>query len=232
MSNKVLCLHGFLQNGKIFSDKSSALRKLLKKNGFELDFIDAPIELEQKDLPFEIEEDKWEEIVNAGINKAWMYHTSISKDLNIEKALEVVSKRIEENGPYVGIIGFSQGASISAIIANTIKSKYKQDYFKFAIHISGYTFTEPKEENSDKLVITSKYLEDFTPPIDDPEYKTKNIIIYGSNDNSVPAVRSEYLAALYPDELKSVYKHEGGHFVPTKKDFINPIIEVVKESVA
>jgi dihydrofolate reductase len=234
MSNKVLCLHGFLQSGKVFSEKSSGLRKLLKKSGLQLDYIDGPITLTQKDLPFEVDDEKWNEIVNADINKAWFYHDSISKNLNIEKALSTISKHIEDNGPYIGIIGFSQGAAMSVIVSNIIKSKYGKDYFKFAVHIAGYTFTEPRDlenPNPDDLVITSQYVDHFTPPLDDPEYKTENIIIYGENDNSVPGKRTEYLANLYPEVLKMVYKHDGGHFVPNKKDFLRPLVEEIEKAL-
>lgn len=57
---KLLFLHGFLQNGKVFSEKSSGIRKLLKKANVQCDYIDAPVLLEMKDLPFEMDDEKWQ----------------------------------------------------------------------------------------------------------------------------------------------------------------------------
>jgi dihydrofolate reductase len=189
--------------------------------------------LEKKDLPFEVDDDKWREIVEAGVNRAWFYHDSVSKNLDLTEAIETVVKHIKENGPYDGIFGFSQGAAVSTIIANSIKSypelEGTQDYFKVAIQVSGYSFTEPKPD-SDELQITEKFAQSFTVPADD-SYHTKSIFIYGSNDNSVPGARSQYLAAMYPDDKKATFEHDGGHFVPNKKDFLKPVVEDVENAL-
>lgn len=233
MATKILCLHGFLQSGKVFSEKSSGLRKLLKKANIQLEYIDGPVVLEKKDLPFEVDDDKWAEILESGVNRAWFYHDSVSKNLDLTDALAAVVQHIKENGPYDGILGFSQGAAVSAIIANNIKTYSElegvQNYFKVAIHVSGYSFTEPKPE-SNELQITEKYVKQFTAP-DDPTYITKNIFIYGSNDNSVPSVRSKYLANLYPEDKKITFEHDGGHFVPNKKDFLKPVVEEIEKAL-
>lgn len=235
MSHKVLCLHGFLQNGKIFSEKSSGIRKLLKKLDIQLDYIDGPINLERKDLPFEITDDnKWNEIVEAKLNKSWFYHDDVSKNLDLTQGIKTVVEHIKEHGPYDGIIGFSQGAALTAIIANTI-TKYpeaKQPFFKFALTFSGYTFTEPSATDPNTLVITDKFVDSFKVPVEDPAYHTVNIVVYGANDNAVPGERSEYLSSLYPKgEQLHVFKHEGGHMVPNKKDFLKPIVDVIERSL-
>ncbi|KAH3673100.1 hypothetical protein WICMUC_003933 [Wickerhamomyces mucosus] len=227
--SKVLCLHGFLQNGKIFSEKSSGLRKLLKKSNIQLDYIDGPIELTRNDLPFIIDDDsKWNEIVQSNINKAWFYHSDNSNELNIDLALETVFNYISLNGPYDGIIGFSQGAAISCIIANTINSKLsKHGNFKFALHVSGYSFTDKDSQNLE-ININENFKDLFQI---DKDYQTKTLFIYGENDNSVPMNRSKYLANLYPNSIKLEYKHDGGHFIPNKKEFLRPIVEEIESSL-
>ncbi|CDR45629.1 CYFA0S19e01134g1_1 [Cyberlindnera fabianii] len=236
-SAKLLCLHGFLQNGKVFSEKSSGLRKLLKKANIQMDYIDGPVVLDRKDIPFELDDAKWQEIVDTGINRAWFYHDNVSKNLDLTEAIKTVVTHIKENGPYDGIVGFSQGAAVSTIIANTIKSYPElagiQDYFKFSLEVSGYSFTEPKPDAPEgELQITEKFRDAFTVPSDDPAFFTKSIFIYGSNDNSVPGVRSQYLAAMYPDDKKIVFEHDGGHFVPNKKDFLKPVVEAITSALA
>lgn len=41
-SLRVLCLHGYRQNGTMFREKTGSLRKLLKKHVAEFVYIDAP----------------------------------------------------------------------------------------------------------------------------------------------------------------------------------------------
>ena len=39
---RILCLHGYRQNGHMFREKTGSLRKLLKKQVAEFVYIDAP----------------------------------------------------------------------------------------------------------------------------------------------------------------------------------------------
>jgi serine hydrolase FSH1 len=39
---RILCLHGYRQNGTIFREKTGSFRKLLKKHVAEFVYIDAP----------------------------------------------------------------------------------------------------------------------------------------------------------------------------------------------
>jgi hypothetical protein len=39
---RILCLHGYRQNGNIFREKTGSFRKLLKKHVAEFVYIDAP----------------------------------------------------------------------------------------------------------------------------------------------------------------------------------------------
>lgn len=226
---KILCLHGFLQNGKVFSEKSSGIRKLLKKSNIQLDYIDGPTILDKKDLPFQIDDTKWQEILDASLNKAWFYHDDISQNLDISEAIKTVVNHIKENGPYDGILGFSQGAAVTAIITNTIKQLIPDhDYFKFSITFSGYSFTEPKPDSKELLQITEKFTSSFKVPND---LSTKCIFVYGKNDQAVPGERSKFLSELYPEEIRKVFEHDGGHMVPNKKDFLKPIVDEINEAL-
>lgn len=226
---RLLFLHGFLQNGKVFSEKSSGIRKLLKKANIQCDYLDASVSLGRTDLPFEMDDEKWQATQDAGVNKAWFYHSEISKELDLTDAVNTVADHIKVNGPYEGIVGFSQGAALSTILTNKITELVPtQPEFKISVIISGYCFTEPTPENKNQLRITEKFKSDFTPNKDS---KTKIIFIFGSSDQAVPAVRSKYLYDIYkrarPDspELLKAFEHPGGHMVPNKKDIVRPVVE-------
>ncbi|KAH3899017.1 probable Family of serine hydrolases 1 [Saccharomycodes ludwigii] len=230
---KLLCLHGFLQNAKVFSEKSSGIRKLLKKAGIQTDYIDGPVVLERKDLPFEMDDDKWQACLDANVNRAWFSHSEISKELDLSDSIKYVSEYIAKNGPYDGIIAFSQGAALATIITNQITTLVPtQPQFKVSVIISGYSFTEPDPEHPGQLRITEKFVKSFTP---NPERTTKMLFIYGSSDQAVPCQRSKYLYNIYEnsnvkDNLKA-FEHDGGHMVPNKKGFLRPIVEEISEAL-
>lgn len=231
MTTKILCLHGFLQNAKIFSEKSSGIRKLLKKLDIETKYIDGAVELEKKDLPFEIDDAKWKEVLDQDLNKAWFFHSNISKELDLTDAIAKVSDHIKEHGPYDGILGFSQGSALTAIITNQITQLVPgHPPFKFSVIFSGYAFTELVDESDESqgIQITEKYRDAFTVP---ENFSTKTIHIFGSSDLAVPAERSKYLFNLYPEEKKIAFEHDGGHFVPNKKQFLSPVVEEIKNSL-
>ncbi|CCH58814.1 hypothetical protein TBLA_0A10360 [Henningerozyma blattae CBS 6284] len=234
---RLLFLHGFLQNGKVFSEKSSGIRKLLKKQNIQADYIDAPVILDRKDLPFEMDDEKWEATKEAQVNKAWFYHSEISKELDLSQSIKYVTEHIKENGPYDGIVGFSQGAALTTIITNKITELVpSHPPFKVSLIISGYSFTEPDPAHEGNLRITEKFVDGFTPAKD---AETKMLFIYGNGDNAVPAVRSKYLLNIYKNaygpensvDLVKAFEHPGGHMVPNKKDIIRPVVEEISSAL-
>lgn len=250
---KFLCLPGYLQSGKVFAEKSSGLRKLLtKKLNYELVYIDPPTIIKTKeDLPFVLAADeneaneKWQLIVDNNLNRCWWVHTEDGRYEGFKEAMEYVVKHIQETGPYDGIIGFSQGAAMSAAVANTLGSFLpNHGHLKVAVLFSSFAFTLPinKDEtmsqiNSDvtdvdtykgKVELVSEYANFFAAPAD---FSTAIASVYGSEDAVVPAVRSEYLAQLYPPGTVTAFKHDGGHYLPNKKQFLNPIVEYIKHAV-
>ena len=226
-SLKLLFLHGFLQNGQVFAEKSSGIRKLLTKANIQCDYIDGPIILEKKDLPFEINGDKWQTIVDANMNRAWFYHSNISEDLDITKGINVVVSHIIENGPYDGIVGFSQGAALSTIIANRINKLIpNHPDFTISLSISGYAFTEPDPKEPGQLQIAEKFRQDYQPCFSN----THLSFIYGESDQAVSCTRTQYLINLckkagISESMIKVYSHPGGHMVPNKKSIIRPVVE-------
>ncbi|GMM54019.1 putative serine hydrolase [Maudiozyma humilis] len=231
---KLLFLHGFLQNAKVFSEKSSGIRKLLKKANIQCDYIDAPVMLEKKDLPFVMDDEKWQATLDADVNRAWFYHSEISHELDLSEAIAYVVKHIKENGPYDGIVGFSQGAALSTILTNKITTLLPEHpEFKMSLIISGYSFTEADPEHEGELRITEKFQDAFTPQ---PDSKTQLMFIYGEADQAVPCVRTKYLIDLYknagvPEDRISVFTHPGGHMVPNKKDIIRPVVEKIQKAL-
>lgn len=199
----ILCLHGFAQNGVVFSTKASGIRKMLKKAGYHTVFIDGPIELTPADLPFAASslgaDDKAEEVKFRG----WVY--TQAEKFDIQPSLDAVKKAYEEHGPFVGIMGFSQGSGIVGAILSSfnkvVDDEKASEHLKFAILYSGFIF-----ENK---LVEHYYKEKITIP---------TLHVIGELDTLVSNERSIALSELC--ENATVMKHPGGHYCPSTKDLL------------
>lgn len=210
----VLCLHGFAQNGAVFSAKASGIRKMLKKAGYHTIFIDAPIKLTPADLPFAASslgaDDKADEVDFRG----WVYTQADRFD--IQPSLDVVKKAYEEHGPFIGIMGFSQGSGIvGAIISSfneVVGDEKAIDSLKFAILYSGFKFDNESVQNYYEKRITLPTLH-----------------VMGELDTLVSNERSQVLADLCDNAV--VLKHPGGHYCPSTKDLLKTEVAWVSDVV-
>ncbi|KAG7661243.1 FSH1 [[Candida] subhashii] len=251
---KILCLPGFLQNGSTLAAKSSGLRKsMTKKLQLQLDFIDPYHRIQSKEevsFPFgptEAESQRvWESVVQKGNNCCWWDHQGPGNNVGLQDSVDYIIDHIRNNGPYEGIIGFSQGAAMALMITNSIRRLLpSHPDFKIAMFISCFCLTEPKrgsdwdnrdinykigdlEEFKKVVEISNDALEYTLPPND---LSTKIIVVYGENDNIVTPVRSKYAASVYSRENVSTFPHDGAHLVPNKKDFIEPILKAFNEQL-
>lgn len=247
---RILCLPGFLQSGSLLAEKSSGLRKLLtKKLNYELDYVDPPVVISNKEeLPFQLSADaeeadtKWKEIVEKNVNRCWWLHSPSDEYKGFDEAVKYLVKHIETNGPYDGIIGFSQGAAMSAILANSIEQLVPpHGPLSIAVIFSPFAFTVPKTPGEEMARINSevKDLQEYKSRAElNPKYSqffapkspsTKVVAVYGTEDAVVPPVRTEFLCSLYPEI--EVVKHDGGHYMPNKKLFLNPIVDFFKDAL-
>lgn len=249
-----MCLPGYLQSGKVFAEKSSGIRKILtKKYDCQLDYIDPPVLIPNKEeLPFVLSADeeeankKFSGLVDLNVNRCWWSHKSNPcRYEHFDEALAYVVNYIKENGPYDGIIGFSQGAAMAAIVANSIGELLpSHGNFKVAVIISGFAFVEPKNPEDDREKLNSEitevleYIKKVTPV---PGYEkyfqppkdsfTSVVLIYGANDAAVPTIRSRHLESLYDPKILKSFVHDGGHLVPNKKQFLAPVIDQIEAAL-
>ncbi|EGW31869.1 uncharacterized protein SPAPADRAFT_62479 [Spathaspora passalidarum NRRL Y-27907] len=255
MTKKILCLPGFLQNGSTFAAKSSGIRKqLTKKLNLQLDYLDPPQLIDSKDkisfplAPTEPEAQQvWQSIVDKGNNRCWWDHQGPGINVGLTESIDYVIKHINQNGPYDGIIGFSQGAAMALMITNSInKLLPSHGSFKLAMFVSCFVLTEPSGDRSPENIERINHeIEDFEefkqavkitddaeryciPPAD---LSTKLIFVNGSNDSVVTPIRSQYAESLYPEGKAKIFVHDGGHLVPNRKEFIEPIIKIFNEEL-
>jgi predicted esterase len=186
---RVLCLHGYQQNALHFKGRLSALGKKMKKLNIELCFIDAPIELLNDE---------------SKIMRAWWTRDEETKKYHgAYESLEYLENFCNQNGPFEGILGFSQGASMASLFLSAFQ---KTTTFKYAILIGGFIPRDPE--------IASRYYNETLLDVD-------SLHLFGEQDEIITADESRKLAKIF-DESRSVQVlHPGGHYIPLTSEFIH-----------
>lgn len=229
----VLVLHGYSQNGYIFSKRLGALRKEIKD--IDLVFVDAPHVLQPVDLinayarnstsNFDLnvpEADlQTSEIQDPLLTPRawWRPNPERTKGIGLPESLTVI-RDILKTRRFEGIMGFSQGAACAAIVAALLERPETYPPFlidgnpphppmKFCIAVSGFKLTDP-----------------ICDPLFSPSYSTPTLHVLGKNDVVVIEERTRKLIDVSSN--KRVEEHEGGHFVPTKGSWRKFLAEYIR----
>lgn len=188
---RILCVHGYRQSEKIFREKSGGFRKLFKRY-IDFVFLSAPHEIPEEINLARPEEDR---------ERGWWfskpdrsYHALDKTDISTgyEDSVALVKSTIASDGPFDGILGFSQGASFVSLLCTL----QKELHFKFAILIAGFKS------------MLSAHSEMYSAPIECPSFH-----VIGSTDGVIPSHCSEELMESFTSP--QVYRHEGGHYIPS-----------------
>lgn len=203
---KLLFLHGFTQSGSLFAKKTSALRKALQKQGYQCFYIDAPVELSAPDLPFDTS--NLDSSADTDWKSWWVTNQNKPDYYKLDKAFDSVRDAIEKDGPFDGVMGFSQGAAMAGVLCSQIHNLHeKQPPVKYGVLFCGFRIA-PEE-----------YQKFFEPPI-----ATNTLHVLGSLDTVVSEERSLGLWNACDEKTRTMIKHPGGHFVPNSKNFVTDII--------
>ncbi|KAM4546204.1 esterase OVCA2 [Fundulus diaphanus] len=218
---RVLCIHGYRQNGTSFREKTGSLRKLLKKQ-LELVYISAPLAVqtaatgevpnEENDsipAPKGNEEPRgwWFSDVQA---RSFSARQQCETSLGLDDSISVVREAVKAQGPFDGVLGFSQGAAFVAMLCSLQEQQLEPELnFRFAIIVAGF---RSRCEEHQKF---------YDAPLQIP-----SLHVFGLGDKVIPDGMSRDLLPSFQDP--QVLIHPGGHFVPaaaahrqTYQDFLN-----------
>ena len=193
---RVLCIHGYGQHSQGFRQKSGALRRAGKKYVAEWDFVeaklDAPIREELNEL-------------DSGGKAWWLWNRSTENPINTgwEESIDQLVQRLEENGPYDGCIGFSQGASMLSLLISEQQSRGTQ-WFRFACFIGGFV---PRMPAMRQRVLSLEH---------DTNMCTWHS--YGLADEIIRPSQSIELILVFGDKAVVCPPHQGGHLVSSTKE--------------
>jgi len=205
---KILCLHGYRQDADTFKDKMGGFRKSIK-NIAELVFVSAPLLIpveETSDAVYGNNIMRETECVKAG--RSWWFNSENqvfsskikSKDaVGFRDSLNTITDAFKSMGPFDGILGFSQGASLASLLCGLKERNEFSFNFHFVILVAGFQ----------SLVETHQYLYDRA-------ITTESLHIIGHNDTCIPKELSDNLTSKF--HSPTVVYHDGGHFVPTQTE--------------
>ncbi|KAK2873761.1 hypothetical protein FQN49_002089 [Arthroderma sp. PD_2] len=132
---RILMLHGYTQSGPLFHAKSRALEKHIQKNlpaySVVLSYPSGPIGLNPSDIPNFTPSSTTSAASNGGTPAddkpeafAWWRRSDFidpPEYVGIEKGLATVARVLVDEGPFDGVIGFSQGACLAAMVASLLE---------------------------------------------------------------------------------------------------------------
>ncbi|KAG1688860.1 hypothetical protein DVH05_026882 [Phytophthora capsici] len=197
---RVLCLHGYRQDGLKLRGRIAALRRTFKSS-VEFVCLDAPFE-----VPYEPTSEEHASNGETGESVKQLKWCDFTRDeesgqyllTRVEEAIEYVANFVKKEGPFDGIFGFSQGGSMASMILQRQVSTAESPFaFRFAFFVSAGAVGDPKYMSDVKVDIPSLH-------------------IIGETDAVVDNERSLALKDLFVNP--KVLMHPGGHYIPTNKE--------------
>ncbi|XP_066219621.1 esterase OVCA2 isoform X1 [Saccopteryx leptura] len=207
---RVLCLAGFRQSERGFREKTGALRKALRGRA-ELVCLSGPHPIvdaagsgpESGETnqapgrscpPEEQLRGWWFSEQEADVFSA-LQEPTVCRGL--EEALETVAQALNKLGPFDGLLGFSQGAALAALVCalgQAGDSRFSLP--KFIILVSGFC---PRGLGLPETILQG--------PLALP-----SLHVFGDTDRVIPSQESVQLASRFTGCI--TLTHSGGHFIP------------------
>lgn len=135
--------------------------------------------------------------------------------IGFEESVQLVKEVYERQGPFDGLLGFSQGAAFASLLCampqNSTGGFHLQ--FKFALLIAGFK----------SLLSAHSHL--YCTPVDIPTFH-----VIGVNDSVIPTLASEDLLSFCQGAV--VYRHSGGHYMPACPDLRSNLLHFLQPFVA
>lgn len=174
------------------------------------------------DLPFDTSASTFAAGDDSGAGGAdhrswWPYNVSKADHYTLGPALAAVRESIAKDGPFAGVIGFSQGAGLAGILCTCITDLAPpgsgQEALKFAVFYSGFRV---------RPAALQHYYDDNGP------ITTPSLHVLGSLDTVVSEERSMLLYEACGEESRRLLRHAGGHFVPNSKPMVQAVAEFIE----
>ncbi|KAI0021328.1 serine hydrolase FSH [Xylariomycetidae sp. FL0641] len=259
---KILMLHGYTQSGPLFSSKTKALSKLLVKALSPaplnlhpvLIYPTGPHMLRPQDIPGYQPSEEAGEDDETSDNWGWFRKDEASGLYRgFEAGMHTLARAISEAGGVDGVMGFSQGGALAALLASALERPPRAppasapspsptasapDWswlpavraanggrpLRFCVVYSGFWAPPPG--------LQWLYGEDGAAADeeeDDKKIRTPTLHYLGGLDSVVEEGRSRALIDRCKDPV--VLVHPGGHYVPVARDWVAPLVGWLRQRV-
>lgn len=216
---RIMALHGYTSNSYVLQRRMGAIRKACKDTA-EFVYLNGPIRVEPITAPaqdLDAPESSHQSMLGDDVPieeqpRAWWRASDDGSYLELDKSIEFLNQAFEEQGPFDGVFGFSQGACLAAILASafeapsrlpSLKLPSNQGPLRFCIAVSGFRARDEK-------------LQTLFP---DEGFSTPLLHILGRADQIVDEERAQTLSKAA--NRCRVEHHESGHVVPSQANFRN-----------
>jgi dihydrofolate reductase len=188
------------------------VRKALAKQGYDLVYVSAPISVKLADLPFD--SSKVGGNTDDGTLRSWWPNSESDPDYySLDFAFSTIRTSIEESGPFIGVLGFSQGAALAGILCQHIHNLHdSQPPLQFGILYSGFRLVKPEHQQFYKTKIT-----------------VPTVHVVGTLDTVVSEERSLALWDACNESTRFMISHPGGHYVPSAKYILQDITSWISQ---
>jgi Serine hydrolase (FSH1) len=242
-SMKILMLHGYTQNGTLFHAKTRVLEKHLQKvfPGVVFSYPTGPLGLRRDDIPgVDTSASNPDDIEAYG----WWRRSNTSDPpeyLGLDTGLQKVADIMSADGPFDGVIGFSQGAALAAMISSLLEGTTRRNAFLQVQKKSSQAIPYPSSFESlqhPPLKFCVPYCGFIAPgeryeAFYNPSIKTPSCHFIGSLDSVVEESRTQALIDAFGGVGHvQVVAHPGGHFVPSGKQYLDIVAQFIKATMS
>ena len=145
----------------------------------------------------------------------------------LPNTLEVLTDYIKNHGPFDGVVGFSQGATLAHMLASWCEAMFSPGR-RNALMRQGHPLSTPPPQRPFRFTIgfagwrgTRAYYTGFYEPL----MQTPTLIVRGQLDIAVPLRGSEEL--LQASACGEFLEHLGTHYVPKKPETLERVADFV-----
>jgi hypothetical protein len=245
---KILMLHGYAQNSDTFQRKMRRLEERLRTTFPQTEFTwpEGALRLRVSDIPGHEPPGSPGEQRHSTLNpdlRAW-FHLRYVQDPphGLFESLDLIAGVLEREGPFDGVVAFSQGTVLAAMVASLLQDgKVRHEAYEEALRNSREASIMPYPQAfkglqhpplnfgilyAGRVGRTSYY--DWlyeSPPINTPFCQ-----FVGMWDPMVDHdERDAVVAKLSSNENSVTIVHTGGHFAPTNEDNNDRVVEFIKQ---
>ncbi|RPA76286.1 FSH1-domain-containing protein [Ascobolus immersus RN42] len=232
-------LHGYTQSAPSFSIKTKVLEKHLSKYfpPTTLHYANGPIRLGWEDLPQSappINSDFIEPYrpppppEELPLAYAW-WKKKGDNYVGVDETFKSLSEVLDKEGPFDGVVGFSQGAALAVALASALETSRRAKVpaswnfttqhppMKFAVSFSG--FRAPPGVSGGEM--------DF---LYEPRVQTPTLHYIGNADEIVTPERSQM--CVNACQGARVHTFPGSHYVPSSKVYLDWMAAFIRDILA